>query len=77
MDLLANPLASDFAGLDYFTLGGDFTDRNASILAANSVRASGFSLGGPDNRVTGYDVKQLYTNKKSPYGSRALAVCIW
>ncbi|XEC97232.1 hypothetical protein AB6A23_12145 [Paenibacillus tarimensis] len=53
---ISNPVTSDFPGLGYLTLGGDFTDRNAGILAASSVSASGMSSGGPDNRVTGKDV---------------------
>jgi hypothetical protein len=55
-DHIENPLTSDFPGLGYLTLGGDFTDRNASIMAASSVSASGFSSGGLDNRMTGYDI---------------------
>lgn len=51
-----NPITGDFPGLGYLTLGGDFSDRNAGILAAASVSASGMSSGGPDNRVTGRDV---------------------
>ncbi|MCD9026127.1 hypothetical protein [Cohnella silvisoli] len=56
MDHIANPLTGGFPGLGYLTLGGDFTDRDASILAATSVSASGFSSGGPGNTVTGYDI---------------------
>ncbi|MDF2648917.1 MAG: hypothetical protein K0Q73_4722, partial [Paenibacillus sp.] len=49
-------LNGDFPGLGALTLGGDFPDRNAGILAAASVSASGMSSGGPDNQVTGYDI---------------------
>ncbi|SEB51049.1 hypothetical protein [Paenibacillus sp. GP183] len=56
MDHIMNPLTSDFPSLSNLTLGGDFTDRNSGILAATSVSASGFSSGGPDNMVTGYDI---------------------
>jgi hypothetical protein len=56
MDHIMNPLTGDFPGLGNLTLGGDFTDRNAGILAATSVSASGLSAGGPGNGVTGYDI---------------------
>ncbi len=56
LDHIDNPITSDFPGLGYLTLGGDFSDRDAGILAASSVSASGFSSGGPDNRVSGYDI---------------------
>lgn len=51
-----SPLSGDIPGLGAITLGGDFTDRNAAILAAASTSASGMSAGGPDNMVTGYDI---------------------
>lgn len=56
IDHIENPVTGDFPGLGYLTLGGDFSDRNAGILAAASVSASGMSSGGPDNRITGKDV---------------------
>ena len=56
IDHIDNPITSDFPGLGYLTLDGDFSDRNASVLAAASVSASGMSTGGPDNQVTGRDV---------------------
>jgi hypothetical protein len=55
-DHIENPITSDFPGLGYLTLGGDFTDPNASIMAASSVSASGYSSGGLENRMTGYDI---------------------
>lgn len=56
-DHIHNPLTSGFpGGLGYLTLGGDFIDRNAGILSAASVSASGMSSGGPDNQVTGRDI---------------------
>ncbi|WP_029192527.1 hypothetical protein [Paenibacillus harenae] len=55
-DHIMNPITSDFPDLGYLTLGGDFDDRNAGILAAASVSASGMSSGGPDNKVTGRDI---------------------
>lgn len=53
---IMNPLSGDFPGLGSLTLGGDFSDRNAGILAAASVSASGMSAGRQDNTVTGYDI---------------------
>jgi hypothetical protein len=50
-----NPVTGDIPSLGAMTLSGDF-DRNAGILAAASVSASGMSSGGPDNVVTGKDV---------------------
>ena len=38
------------------TLGGQMTTPGAAILAATSVSASGYSSGGPDNRVSGRDI---------------------
>lgn len=52
-DHVSNPITGDIPSLGYLTLGGDFNDRNAGILAATSVSASGMSAGGPDNKVTG------------------------
>lgn len=49
-----NPLTGDFPGLGFLTLGGDF-QKDAGVLAATSVSASGFSSGGPENKVTGYN----------------------
>jgi hypothetical protein len=51
-----NPITGDIPSLGAMTLSGDFDDRNAGILAAASVSASGMSSGGPDNVVTGKDV---------------------
>lgn len=56
IDRIENPVTGDFPGLGYLTLGGDFPDRNAGILAAASVSASGMSSGGEDNEVTGRDI---------------------
>ncbi|WP_424766839.1 hypothetical protein [Paenibacillus sp. sgz302251] len=55
-DHIMNPLTSDFPGLGYLTLGGDFSEPSAGILAATSVSASGMSSGGPDNQMTGRDI---------------------
>jgi len=51
-----NPITGDIPSLGSMTLSGDFDDRNAGVLAAASVSASGMSAGGPDNVVTGRDV---------------------
>lgn len=56
IDHIDNPITSDFPGLGYLTLGGDFSERDAAILAAASVSASGMSSGGLENRVTGRDI---------------------
>lgn len=50
-----NPLTGDFPGLGFLTLGGDF-QKDAGVLAATSVSASGISSGGPDNKVTGRNI---------------------
>lgn len=55
-DRIANPITGNFPGLGYLTMGGDFPDPNAGILAAANVSASGMSSGGPDNEVTGRDI---------------------
>lgn len=54
-DQVLNPITGEIPSLGYLTLGGDFNDRNAAVLAAASVSASGMSAGGPDNKVTGKD----------------------
>ncbi len=56
LDRLGDTIDGSFQGLGNLTLGGDFDNRDAGILAAASVSASGYSSGGPDNRVTGYDI---------------------
>lgn len=56
LDKIENPITGDFPGLGYLTLGGDFDTHEASVLASASVSASGYSSGGPDNRVTGRDI---------------------
>lgn len=53
---IMNPITGDFDGLGSLTLSGDFDNRSAGILAATSVSASGYSSGGPSNRVTGRDI---------------------
>lgn len=56
LDQLGNTITGDFRGLGYLTLGGDFDNPDAAVMAAASVSASGMSSGGPDNRVTGRDI---------------------
>lgn len=56
LDQLGNTIDGSFRGLGFLTLGGDFDNPDAAILAAASVSASGMSSGGPDNRVTGRDI---------------------
>lgn len=53
IDHIENPIQSDFSGLGYLTLGGDFSDRNAGILAAADVSASGMSAGGGEDDTMG------------------------
>jgi len=56
IDQVGNTITGNFPGLGYLTLSGDFDLPDAGILAAASVSASGYSSGGPDNRVTGRDI---------------------
>ncbi|WP_123042085.1 hypothetical protein [Cohnella candidum] len=56
VDVMMNPIRSDFDSLGELTLNGEFENRSAGILAAASVSASGYSSGGLENRVTGRDV---------------------
>jgi hypothetical protein len=56
LDQIGNTITGKFPGLGYLTLNGDFDLLDAGILAAASVSASGYSTGGPDNRVTGRDI---------------------
>ncbi|PYI51840.1 hypothetical protein [Paenibacillus flagellatus] len=53
IDHVENPVNADFPSLGYLTLGGDFTDRNAGILAAADVSASGMSAGGGEDDTMG------------------------
>lgn len=50
-DHLENPINGDFGGLGYLTLGGDFENRDAAVLAAADVSASGMSTGGEDDTM--------------------------
>lgn len=56
LDETTNVTTGDVPSLGTMTLGGTFENRDAGILAAASVSASGFSSGGPDNRVSGRDI---------------------
>jgi hypothetical protein len=73
IDHMDNPITSDFPGLGYLTLGGDFDDRNAGILAAASVSASGMSSGGRENRVTGRDILLTIVIEEEDY-ERAIRI---
>ncbi|MFD0715902.1 hypothetical protein [Paenibacillus sp. GCM10027626] len=53
---IMNPITGDFRSLGDLTLGGDFENRDAAVLAAASVSASGMSSGGYGNRVSGRDI---------------------
>lgn len=53
IDHVENPINADFPSLGYLTLGGDFADRNAGILAAADVSASGMSAGGGEDDTMG------------------------
>ncbi|RUS47360.1 hypothetical protein [Cohnella sp. AR92] len=56
LDRIGGTITGDFPSLAHLTLNGDFDDKDAAVLAAASVSASGMSSGGPDNRVTGRDI---------------------
>ncbi|WP_239619297.1 hypothetical protein [Cohnella mopanensis] len=56
VDYRLNLMRGDFNSLAYLTMGGDFDDKDEATLVAASVSASGFSSGGADNRVNGYDI---------------------
>lgn len=55
-DRIRNPITGDFPGLGYLTLGGDFPDRDAAILAAANVSASGMSSGEQSYETAGRDI---------------------
>lgn len=50
-----NAITGEIPSLSSLTLGGDFS-RNAGILAAASVDASGLSSGGPNNMTSGVNI---------------------
>lgn len=56
VERIMSPLNGDFDSLGELTLDGEIENRSAGILSAASVSASGYSSGGPDNRVTGRDI---------------------
>lgn len=67
LDQLGQTITGNFPGLPYLTLGGDFDNPDASVLAAASVSASGMSTGGPDNRVTGRDILLVAVVEEEDY----------
>ncbi|RJE84289.1 hypothetical protein D3P07_23255 [Paenibacillus sp. 1011MAR3C5] len=56
VDHIMNPLTSNFDSLASLTLGGDFPDPDAGVLASTSVSASGMSSGGEDNETSGRNI---------------------
>jgi hypothetical protein len=56
VDRITNPATGNFGSLAELTLSGDVEERDAGVLAAATVSASGFSSGGPENRVSGRDI---------------------
>ncbi|MEF3304539.1 hypothetical protein [Paenibacillus sp. GYB003] len=50
-DRIENPINADFSGLGNLTLGGNVLDRDARILAAADVSASGMATGGDDDTM--------------------------
>lgn len=74
LDQFGNTIAGTFRGLGFLTLGGDFDNPDAAVLAASSVSASGISSGGPDNRVTGRDILLTAIVDEDDY-NRAVAIC--
>lgn len=74
LDQLGNTIAGTFRGLGFITLGGDFDNPDAKVLAAASVSASGMSSGGPENRVTGRDILLTAIVDEDDY-DRAVAIC--
>lgn len=67
LDKLGATITGDFPGLGYLTLGGDFDGPDAGILAGSSVSASGYSSGGPENRVTGRDIMLVAIVEEEDY----------
>lgn len=55
VDHVMNPITSDFPGLSYLTQSADFDSRDAAVLAAADVDASGLA-GGAESGLTGRDV---------------------
>jgi hypothetical protein len=67
-----NPITGEIPSLSSLTLGGDFS-RNAGILGAASVDASGLSSGGPDNMTSGVNII-LSATVKEENGERAMKI---
>lgn len=67
LDKLGATISGDFPGLGALTLGGDFDSPDAGILAASSVSASGYSSGGPENRVSGRDIMLVAIVEEEDY----------
>lgn len=56
IEQIMNPITGNINSLGGLTLAGQFESTGSGILAATNVSASGYSSGGPDNRVSGRDV---------------------
>ncbi|RKP47935.1 hypothetical protein D7Z26_22265 [Cohnella endophytica] len=67
LDKLGGTIAGDFRGLGYLTLGGDFDNPDEGKLVTSSVSASGYSSGGPDNRVSGRDIMLVAIVEEEDY----------
>lgn len=67
-----NPITGDIPSLGSLTLGGDF-NKDAGILAATSVSASGMSSGGPGNMVSGVNII-LTAIVQEEHGDRATKI---
>jgi len=70
---IRNPLTGHVSGLDELTLSGDFASRDAGILAAAGVSASGLSDGGGGG-VTGRDILLTAVVDEAVY-EQALRIC--
>ncbi|MFC5402862.1 hypothetical protein [Cohnella soli] len=67
LDKIGGTITGDFVNLGRLTLGGDFDNPDAAKLATSSVSASGYSSGGPDNRVSGRDIMLVAIVEEEDY----------
>jgi len=56
VEQMMNPISGNFGSLGELTLAGQFQSSGSGILAAANVSASGYSSGGPENRVSGTNI---------------------
>lgn len=73
VDHIMNPITSDFQGIGQLTQDADFTDKNAAILAAADVTASGLSDGG-QHAVDGRDILLTVVVTEQDYDTAMEAV---